>query len=362
MRKSLAISCALLLLTTLAAFAARDAGAAGQAKGLEGTTLRVGTWGGSWRDARHELIGKKLEQMGVKVEYVLGHPRDNFAKLVAARARGARPPVDVMEISPELTLTLEKQGLLEPLDYHALPNATDVHPSYRTPSAVATQVIQIGIAYNERKFSELGLPRPTSFADLFRPELAGRVAMTDINTIEAPYILVALASLAGGTEQNIDPGFRKLTELKPAYLYKASTDLSTKFTLGEIWAAPWHAGWVLRVKRTGFPIAHADPRVGDKKGILAEELMGVIRGTEAREAAQFWINAALDPENQVAFARKVGVIPTNRKALEHMGGDPDLKDFMWQPSSHEQAFRMDWKVVEPQMPAWIDKWNRSVTR
>ncbi len=359
MRKNLSV---LSLLLVAVLYAAWQQDAEGQDKRLNGVTLRVGTWGGSWREARHEMIGKKLEQMGVKVEYVLGHPRDNFAKLVAARAKGARPPLDVMEISPELTLALQKQGFLDEINYAALPNAADVDPIYRLPTAVATQVIQIGIAYNEKKFGELGLPRPTSFADLFRPELAGRVAMTDINTIEAPYILVALAHLGGGTAQNIDPGFRKLSELKPAYLYKSSTDLSTKFTLGEIWAAPWHAGWVLRVKRAGFPLAHADPQVGGAKGIIAEELMAVIRGTEAREAAEFWINAALDPENQLAFAKAVGVIPTNGKALQHMGQDPDLKDFMWQPGSHKAAFRMDWKVVEPQMPAWIDKWNRNVGR
>ena len=299
--------------------------------------------------------------MGAKIEYVIGAPRDNFAELLTARRQGDLP-IDVMEISPELTLTLEKQGFLEPLNSKAIPNAAHLDPIYRTPSAVATQAIQIGIAYNKKKFDELGIATPTSFGDLFNPKLAGHVAMTDVNSIEAPYVLAAFAMLGGGSEKNLDPGFKKISELNVAYNYKASTDLATKITLGEIWASPWHAGWVLRVQRGGFPLAHADPQVGDKKGIIAEELMGIMKGTKARAAAEAWINLALDPEVQIQFARKVGVVPTNGDALAKMKDDPDLKTFMWSQEAQRNAFHMDWKVVEPQMPSIVDRWSRMMAR
>jgi putative spermidine/putrescine transport system substrate-binding protein len=347
-------------ITLCAAVVGMTWGSATRAAGdqpLAGMTLRVGTWGGSWRDARQELIGKKLEAMGAKIEYVIGSPRDNFAKLIAARRQGDLP-IDVMEISPELTVTLDKQGFLEPLNYQAIPNAAHLDSIYRTPSAVATQVIQIGIAYNKKKFDELGLPAPKSFADLANPKLAGHVAMTDVNAIEAPYILVAFAMLGGGNESNLDPGFRRIADLKVAYNYKASTDLATKFTLGEIWAAPWHAGWVLRVARGGFPLAHADPQVGDRHGLIAEEYMGIMKGTKVRAAAEAWINTALDPDVQLQFARKVGVVPTNGLALAKMKDDPDLKNFMWSQDAQRQAFHMNWRVVEPQMPSIVDRWSR----
>jgi hypothetical protein len=35
---------------------------------LDGTTVRVATWGGSWRDAIHPLVGTKLEAQGDKME------------------------------------------------------------------------------------------------------------------------------------------------------------------------------------------------------------------------------------------------------------------------------------------------------
>src|SRR5687768_11546103 len=142
---AVALSATLLGLTWSEASYAQD-------RPLAGQTLRVGTWGGSWREARHELIGKKLEELGAKIEYVIGTPRDNFAKLITARRQGDLP-IDVMEISPELTLTLAKQGFLEPLNYQAIPNAAGTDAAmYQTPTAVAAQSIQIGIAYNKKKY------------------------------------------------------------------------------------------------------------------------------------------------------------------------------------------------------------------
>ena len=52
---------------------------------LDGQTLRVGSWGGSWQGIQKELIAKKLEAMGAKVEFVKGNPSANLAKLIASR-------------------------------------------------------------------------------------------------------------------------------------------------------------------------------------------------------------------------------------------------------------------------------------
>jgi hypothetical protein len=56
------------------------------------------------------------------------------------------------------------------------------------------------------------------------------------------------------------------------------------------------------------------------------------------------------------------VVPTNARALARMSDDPDLKAFMWRPADQQRTFRMNWKVVEPQMPSIVDRWNRTVTR
>ena len=56
-----------------------------QAKPFDGVTLRVATFGGPWRDDLAKFVAPKIEAMGAKVEFVIGSPQDNLAKIIAAR-------------------------------------------------------------------------------------------------------------------------------------------------------------------------------------------------------------------------------------------------------------------------------------
>jgi hypothetical protein len=84
-----------LAATPLAAVVTSISPAEAQDARFDGVTIRAATWGGSWRDRIHELIGSDLEKRGAKVEYVIGNALENFNKLIAAR--GQKPPFDVME-------------------------------------------------------------------------------------------------------------------------------------------------------------------------------------------------------------------------------------------------------------------------
>ena len=61
---------------------------------FDGVTLRVGTWGGSWKETMVNVIVPQFEALGGKIEFVTGSPQANLAKLIAGRGRA---PFDVME-------------------------------------------------------------------------------------------------------------------------------------------------------------------------------------------------------------------------------------------------------------------------
>ena len=63
---------------------------------FDGVTLRIGTFGGSWKDRLCSVFCPKFEAEGGKVEWVAGNPRILLSKMVAAR--GQEPPVDVIEV------------------------------------------------------------------------------------------------------------------------------------------------------------------------------------------------------------------------------------------------------------------------
>lgn len=328
---------------------------------LDGATLRIGTYGGSWREKIHALIGAELERSGAKVEYVIGNPRDNMAKLVAARGQ-ATPPFDVMELTDAVKSDAEASGFLAPLDYSRIPNSAAIEQPHKSPSAVATWVSVEGLVYNIDKFKELGLPRPERFGDLFNPKLAGHVSFPDLNYGGVVNALIGFANeFGGGDETNLDPGFEAVKRLNARSLYKSSVELSTQFKSGDIWVAVWHAGWAVRMRRAGLPLGTTYPKIKNKTGMIQLGWAGIIRGTPQQAAAEAFINRYLDVAVQEDLAIANGVVPINKAAAAKLSSDPLLKELMLlTPEEVANAYYADWSKVS--MSGLSDKWNRMITR
>ena len=129
-----------------------------QAKPFDGVTLRVATFGGPWRDDLVKFVAPKIEAMGAKVEFIIGSPQDNLAKIIAARGREA--PFDVVEILDAQFDQVVEGGLLVPIDYNAVPNSSQIEGWQRNPNGVGNWTTQEVICYDKGKFAELGLPVP----------------------------------------------------------------------------------------------------------------------------------------------------------------------------------------------------------
>jgi putative spermidine/putrescine transport system substrate-binding protein len=328
-----------------------------QEERFDGVTIRVATWGGSWRDRMQELIGVEFEKRGGKVEYVIGNALENFNKLIAAR--GQKPPFDVMEFQSDLWKPLLDAGFLAPLPFARLTNVAGHSPQQRDDVTVSTWTLEEGIVYNADKFKALGLPKPQKYSDLFNDKLKGRVAWPDISY--GPYAIIGLATENGGDELNIDPGLKRLQEADIGYYYKSSVELSTKFASGDVWAAPWHAGWAVRVKRTNVPLAMSFPAVKDRHGIIASGMVGIVKGNEVEKAAEFWVNRYLSPEVQEKLGRANGIAPINAAALSAMRGDPFLAELMLlTPEDIGKAYTINWAKID--LSLIIDKWNRTIAR
>jgi putative spermidine/putrescine transport system substrate-binding protein len=339
------------------AMVAATVGVQAQDERFDGVTIRVATWGGSWRDRMQELIGSEFEKRGGKVEYVIGNALENFNKLIAAR--GQKPPFDVMEFQSDLWKPLLDAGFLAPLPYARLANAAGHTPQQRDEMSVNTWTLEEGIVYNADKFKEIGLPKPEQYSDLFNARLKGRVAWPDISY--GPYAIIGLATESGGDELNIEPGLKRLQEAGIGYFYKSSVELSTKFASGDVWAAPWHAGWAVRVKRTNVPLAMSFPRVKDRRGIIASGMIGIVKDNEVEKAAEFWVNRYLSPEVQEKLGRANGIAPINAAALGAMRTDPFLAELMLlTPDAIGRAYSINWARID--LSQVIDKWNRAMVR
>lgn len=331
-----------------------------QERRFDGVTLRVATYGGSSRDALHELIGKELERRGGKVEYVIGSPRDNLAKLIASRGRDV--PFDVMDLDGIVKAEMLEANLLEQLDFSNIPNAQNLlDPTYKDRYTVVVGTSQDGIIFNTEKLRGLGLSN-LELKDLFDPRLVGRLALPDISHVESTSLIAALARERGGDEGNIDPALSAIRQLNVAFFFRSSPELAAKVTSGDIWVSWLHAGWAVRLRRAGVPIGMSFPQIGkDHKGALFLGMYGVPKGGKARPAAEFWINQYLDTDVAAEIHRRLGIGPALGGELPKLAADPELKQVMLLSRTEiGKMYQIDFSKIN--MREWTEKWNRTIGR
>lgn len=323
-------------------------------------TLRIATWGGSWRDSVAKNIADHAKLQGVTAEYVLGNPDDNLAKLIAAH-RGGQIPFDVMECDPDQTPLLNQSDLFAALDYAKLPNAQGIPAWARTKFLVSTLATQDGVVYNAEKFKSAGIAPPKSYLDLKDKRLAGKVAFPDISNPQHWNAVVGLAMEGGGSETNLTPAIKLVNEVKPAYFFSASTELATRLGAGDIWAAAWHVGWAVRLKRSGVPVAVAYPHFGPKVGALYVISIGIIQGTPAPADSYAFINEYLAPTAQAAHGTATGCLPLVSSAREELAKDPINQGLMILGDVQvNNMFQIDWQKVD--IKKWREEWNRGISR
>ncbi len=328
-----------------------------------GKTLRVATWGGDWREMRDRLIGEEIrKRTGATVQYVLGNPADNYAKLIAGTARGELP-FDVIEMEDRMPPEMAGGGFLAPLDKNRIPNLRLVPDRLQKNDSVAFLSIQYGIAYNTEKFAELGLPKPTKWSDLANPKLAGRVAIPELSVSMGPYYIVGLARESGGSEADVSKAWDAIKKLDVLYYFTSSADLSTRMTSGEVWAAVWTDSRAFRLKNKGLPIDFARVNVAGSEGMVGYNSIGIIKNTPNRELAEMYVNLALDADVQYAMGKWGVTGPTNSEAAKLFEKDEVLaKQVVWSEKDFGRMYQMDWEVVVPNIKGWLNTWNRVVTR
>jgi len=337
---------------------AMAAGAMAQEKMFDGVTLRVATWGGSWKGNMEEKIVPKFEAMGGTIEFVTGSPAANLAKLIAARGNA---PFDVMEVADSQIHDMMESEFIQPVDLTKIPNRKHIDWYQYDNHKVASWHTQESICYHEDKYKELGLAPPTTYSDLTDPKLEGRVSIPDIASGGGHANFAAINAAAGGTYDDVQPGIELINKIKPRFFWSKGGDLVTQFQTGDIYAAVAHAGWCLRSKRAGAPVGAVQAMIGEHQGMAKEGWLVIMASSEVSDAANWFINEYLDADFQLLFAEKSGVVPVNRIAISKLDTLPIFPDMMMlDPTKIENQMRVDYG--EADIPAWTDAWNRGIAK
>jgi putative spermidine/putrescine transport system substrate-binding protein len=315
--------------------------------------LVVATFGGTFVDNSKKCHASAFEKAtGASVKYVLGSSVQTAAKL---RAAGARAEFDVAYMDSQIVKQAKAEGLLQPLEPAKIPHWNDLYEASRDKDGYWVSMMFAGtiITYNPT----LVKAPPTSWADLWKPEWKGKLAIPDISGTSGQQFLMAAARLNGGSVENIDPGFEAIKKLKPniQMMYTQPDQIIPLFERGDITVAVWYTDRTGAAAAKGVPVAAAYPSEG---AIGIVPTVAVPKASQKRELAQKYIDVLLSPEGQVCFAQSQFAGPTNRKVQL----PPELAKLLPYGPLVQRMYFPDTDLVAKKFPEWSERWGREIAR
>lgn len=312
----------------------------------------VGAFGGSFAksaDACH--IQPFAKATGNTVTVQQGNS-SQFASMI--RATGGQSDFDAVYIDDSFATQLAAEGLLEKVDVTKLANGAQLAKGAVGEGGyfVQYQWSATLIAYNPKVVKEA----PTSWADLFKPEFKGKVALPDIAGTSGVHFLIAMNRLRGGDLTNLDKGFEAVKELKPSAVafYTQPDQIISMFERGEAVIAPFYPDRATIAADNGAPMAIAYPKEG---AIGIKVTMVIPKGAKHPDAALKYIDTVISADAQKCFAEKMYAGPVNTKVtLNEKTASvvpPDMYGKLYFPSP---------SVIAKDVASWRQRWQREVTR
>ncbi len=315
--------------------------------------LVFATFTGSWEEAHRAVLVPAFKKSTNNADIILD-PMLSVDQIAKVNAAKNNPPIDVMLHDPGPALTAIGQGLVDNYPVAESKNYKDliVEAQEETGPAIFFQVV--GLTYNPEKIKT----PPTSWKDLWSPEYKGRAGITNLNSTLGTGFLVEIAKMFGGSESNIEPGFKALNDLKPNLAAVAANPgaLATLFQQGQVDISPGNFNAIQILKARGVPVEFVVPKEG---AIAFKTTINIVKNTKNKDLAVALIEAAMSPDVQTRLMQSPYlVVPTNSKV--QMQGEISKVLVKDQAELKQKFVFQDWKKINEQRAQWIERFNREI--
>lgn len=314
-------------------------------------------YGGSFeKTMREKVIPPFAAKHGIRVEYVAGNSTDTLAKLQAQKGNQVIDAIVVDDGPMYQAVELGFCANLAPADVYS-----DIYSvmKFKSNKALGVGMVGTGIMYNKKVFEDNKWAPPTSWEDLKDPKYRKKLVIPPMNNTYGLHAVVMMAWIRGGSEKNIDPGFKAFKDdLGPNVLaYEPSPGKMTElFQSGQAVIGVWGSGRAKALAdQTGFPIEFIYPKEG---GIVLGVAACPIAGSKNAAESQAFIQHMASPEVQLILAREAGFGPTNQKV------QLTPKEQIGLPYGNQvkQLKSVDWDVINPARDNWNRRWTREIER
>lgn len=318
----------------------------------------------NWSDYIGETTLEEFEkETGIKPVYDVFDSNETLeGKLLAGRTG-----YDVVVPSNHFLGKQIRAGAFQKLDKSKLPNWEHLDPAllkqlekndpgnaYAAPYLWGTN----GIGYNvEKVTAALGIEKVDSWAVLFEPENAKKLAGCGIALLDSPDEMIpAMLNYLGLDPNSTDPddyakAEAKLLEIRPYVRYFHSSKYISDLANGNICIAAGFSGDIFQAAARadeagkGIEIAYTIPKEG---GNLWFDMLAIPVDAQNVEEAHAFINYLLEPEVIASVSDYVGYANPNLKAGELM--DQEVRN---DPSVYPPQAVLDRLYVSAELPQKI---------
>jgi putative spermidine/putrescine transport system substrate-binding protein len=240
----------------------------------------------------HQWLARRIEARhpGLRIRLVPSEAQDIVAQIKAAQGFS---PFDAMPNGEPPHLIARTEGYIQPLDPARVPNAANVVPSFMARSGgfgVPASYSLVGIAYNTRLIRR----EPTAWEDLWRSDYRGQVGIPRASSNLGLAVLAIAAKVAGGSEDNLAPGFERLASLRPV-VGRSPTQLLQLLEREEIGIAPLWNNDAAGAAARGLPIRFVQPAPGP---VSLLSFMSEVTRTRHPDLVHEWLNDIVSADYQ----------------------------------------------------------------
>ena len=305
------------------------------------------SWGGTVQTMleKEGWAQKFNEATGCTVTLV---PKATSAEIIAtAIAQKDSPQVDVVMADQAAFQQGIQQQIFAELNEADVPNLAKMTDSAR----IGTQGISpyadvLAIVYNKDVFERNGWEPPTTWEDLFRPELQGKVIVPPASNTYGMYYLIEMARQRGGGVDNMDPGFEAMKELAPGVVDWTTTFAKIADLMQQETAAVAVFGNASghEIAKRGVPAAVVVP----EESYLSPTVAGIMEGAPNQECAREFLNWLLSEEVLTYRAERFGQSPMNAEvqlegeAAERVLTGDELNSLQTVDYDHISGLRDEW--------------------
>ncbi|MGF1688033.1 spermidine/putrescine ABC transporter substrate-binding protein [Photobacterium japonica] len=281
------------------------------------------------------LIEDFTKETGIKVNYATFESNETmYAKLKLLGGKG----YDIVVPSTYYVSKLANDGLLHKLDKSQIDAFNDLDTTilnqdfdpqnhYSLPYMWGSTAM----GYNSDLIDASKL---TSWKDLWNPEFAGQLLLTDdVRDVMGMALIINGHSVNSQNQAELQQAFDRLLTLKPGVTVFNSDAPHVPLITGEVNVGMQWNGTAYRAQQENPAIQYVYPTEG---AIFWMDNIVIPSQAENKAAAYAFINFLMEPENQATLVKEIGYAAPNLQALKHLPASIRDSEIIFPPADVKQ--------------------------